>query len=184
MCITLCTTLKMQKYPKLLRINRIKSFAKVNHGRILKVGMVRTIRTCNEYGQGYGRIGWSVRINLAHLINMVKVLFLKSQIFWILTYPISGFRISKCAQIEQAKIENLNRNTGLGSRFWRTVTVVDRLWASMGNFEANIHVIKPQSSFRRKLPFMIFMNFHEQSPFHDQKLKKISRYKIETWSYL
>ena len=41
----------------------------------------------------------------------------------------------------------------------------------MGNFQANIHVIKPQSSFRRKLPFMIFMNFHEQSPFHDQKLK-------------
>ena len=42
----------------------------------------------------------------------------------------------------------------------------------MNNFLANIHVIKPQSSFRRKLPFIIFMNFHEQSPFHDQKLKK------------
>ena len=45
----------------------------------------------------------------------------------------------------------------------------------MSYFQANIHVIKPQSSFRRKLPFMIFMNFHEQSSLSWPKMKKANR---------
>ena len=94
----------------------------------------------------------------------------KKQIFWIIPFP-------DFENVPRTKIRNLSKRQNPPVGVFAVTTVcspqtVRHVWASMSHFQANIHVIKPQSSFRRKLPFMIFMNFHEQSSLSWPKMRK------------
>ena len=92
--------------------------------RILKV---RT-STCKLRMDGeddyQGRIGWSGQINLDHLINMFKVLFLKSPKNRF--FESSHFRISKMCHGLKFKSEQTTKSAGRGIRGYDRVFAVDR----------------------------------------------------------